>query len=158
MTIYLLRHAKAGDRSQWRHEDWVRPLSRAGHSQARGLLDLLRDARFDRVLSSPYVRCVESVAPIAGARRLAIEPEDALAEGGDLDSVLALVRKHIGNGALLCSHGDVIPAVLSHLAANGVDLGPDPICPKGCTWVLEADGGVEVARVRYLPPPPELDE
>jgi broad specificity phosphatase PhoE len=157
MTIYLVRHAKAGDRSQ-QDDDWLRPLSRAGRAQARGLLSLLHDARFDRVLSSPYVRCLETVVPIAGARRLAIEPEDALGEGGDLDSVLTLVRKHIVNGALLCSHGDVIPAVLSSLAASGVDLGPDPLCPKGCTWVLEADGGVDVTRVRYLPPPPDPDE
>jgi broad specificity phosphatase PhoE len=158
MTIYLVRHGRAGDRSQWRHEDWLRPLSRAGRVQARGLLGLLRDARFERVLSSPYVRCLETVVPIAGARRLAIEPEDALGEGGDLDTVLRIVRKHMGTGALLCSHGDVIPAVLSSLAANGIDLGPDPRCPKGCTWVLEADGGVNVTSARYLPPPLDPDE
>jgi 8-oxo-dGTP diphosphatase len=154
MTIYLVRHAKAGDRGLWQGDDWLRPLSRAGRSQARGLLTLLHDARFDRVLSSRFVRCMESVVPIAGERRLAIEIEDSLGEGGDVDSVLALVRKHIGTGALLCSHGDVIPAVLASLAASGVDLGPDPRCPKGSTWVLEADGGVEVTRVTYLPPPP----
>jgi broad specificity phosphatase PhoE len=158
MSIYLLRHAKAGDRNQWRQDDWLRPLSRAGRSQARGIIDLLADAKFDRVLSSPYLRCVETVAPIAGARRLAIEPDDALGEGGDLDSVFAIVRKHMGTGALLCSHGDVIPAVLSTLAANGVDLGPDPRCPKGCTWVLEADRDTEVTSVRYLPPPPDPGE
>ena len=111
-----------------------------------------------RVLTSPYVRCIETVVPLAGARRLAIEPDDALAEGGDLDLVLAIVRKHIGNGAVLCSHGDVIPAVLSHLAAKGVDIGADPRCPKGCTWVLEAGGGVDVTKVSYLPPPPDWDE
>lgn len=158
MTIYLVRHAKAGDRSLWKQDDWLRPLSRAGRAQARGILDLLRDARFDRVLSSPYLRCIETVAPIAGERRLAIEPEEVLGEGGDLDSVFAIVRKHIGTGAILCSHGDVIPAVLETVAANGVDLGPDPRCPKGCTWVLEADRGGEVRKVRYLPPPPEPRE
>jgi broad specificity phosphatase PhoE len=157
MTIYLVRHARAGERGTWRQEDWLRPLSRAGRSQARGLLGLLRDARFDRVLSSPYVRCLETVVPIAGARKLPIEPEDALAEGGDLDSVLAIVRKHMASGAVLCSHGDVIPAVLASLAASGVDSGDDPRCPKGCTWVLEAPGGVDITRVRYLPPP-EADE
>ena len=124
MTIYLVRHAKAGDRSLWRQDDWLRPLSRAGRAQARGILELLSDARFDRVLSSPYVRCIETVAPIAGARRLAIEPDDALAEGGDLDAVFAMIGKHMGTGALLCSHGDVIPAVLESLRAGGVDIGP----------------------------------
>jgi broad specificity phosphatase PhoE len=158
MTIYLVRHARAGNRDAWRQDDWLRPLSSAGRAQARGLLGLLRDARFDHVLSSPYVRCLETVVPIAGARRLPIEPEDALGEGGDLDVVLTIVRKHIANGAVLCSHGDVIPALLEHLAAGGVDLGRDPRCPKGCTWVLEAGGGLDITRVRYLPPPPEAAE
>jgi broad specificity phosphatase PhoE len=158
MTIYLVRHARAGERGAFRHDDWLRPLSRAGRAQARGLLALLRHAEFDRVLTSPYVRCIETVVPLAGGRRLAIEPDDALAEGGDLDLVLALVRKHIGNGAVLCSHGDVIPAVLSHLAAKGVDIGADPRCPKGCTWVLEAGGGLDVTKVSYFPPPPDWDE
>jgi broad specificity phosphatase PhoE len=158
MTIYVVRHARAGNRSAWRQDDWLRPLSSAGRAQARALIGLLSDARFEHVLSSPYVRCLETVVPIAGMRRLPIEPHDALGEGGDLDEVLEMVRKHIGSGALLCSHGDVIPALLAHLSANGVDLGKDPRCPKGCTWVLDADGGVDVTRVRYLPPPPELEE
>jgi broad specificity phosphatase PhoE len=158
MAIYLVRHAKAGDRTLWRQDDWLRPLSRAGRAQARGILDQLSDAQFDRVLSSPYVRCIETVAPIAGARRLAIEPDDALAEGGDLDAVFTIIRKHIATGAVLCSHGDIIPAVLESLAASGIDIGPDPRCPKGCTWVLEADRGGEITHVRYLPPPPEPGE
>jgi 8-oxo-dGTP diphosphatase len=153
MTIYLVRHAKAGDRGVWQEDDWLRPLSRAGHSQARELIRLLEDARFDRVLSSWYVRCMETVVPIAGQRRLSIEVEESLGEGGDLEAVLAIVRKHIGTGALLCSHGDVIPAVLSSLAERGVDLGPDPRWPKGSTWVLEPGSDGEVASVKYLAPP-----
>jgi broad specificity phosphatase PhoE len=152
MTIYFVRHARAGDRSAWQGDDWLRPLSRAGRSQSRGIMDLLATAPFERVLSSPYVRCMETVVPLAGARRLAIEVEESLAEGGDIDSVLAVMRKHMGTGALLCSHGDIIPAVLSNLAATGVDLGPDPRCPKGCIWVLDGAGS-DVTSARYLPPP-----
>jgi 8-oxo-dGTP diphosphatase len=158
MTIYLVRHAKAGDRSLWRGDDWLRPLSRAGRSQARELLTLLHDAKFDRVLSSRFVRCMETVVPIAGARRLPIEIEESLTEGGDAEAALALVRKHMGTGAVMCSHGDVIPAMLSSLAGSGIDLGPDPRCPKGSTWVLESDGGTDVTSVSYLPPPPAPGE
>jgi len=88
MTIYFVRHAKAGDRGVWRGDDWLRPLSRAGRSQARALLTELQDARFDRVFSSPFVRCMETVVPIAGARRLPIEVEESLGEGGEVESVL----------------------------------------------------------------------
>lgn len=152
MSIYLVRHAKAGDRGLWREDDWLRPLSRAGSAQARQLVTVLQDARVDRILSSRYVRCMETVVPLAGARGLPVEVEESLAEGADVEGTLALVRKHLLPGAVMCSHGDVIPAVLASLAANGVDLGPDPRCPKGCIWVLDGVGS-EVARASYLPPP-----
>ncbi len=68
MTIYLLRHAKAGERNVWEGDDLLRPLSGRGHLQARGLLEVLADAQFDRLLSSPYVRCMETVVPLSGER------------------------------------------------------------------------------------------
>jgi broad specificity phosphatase PhoE len=155
MTIYLVRHAKAGERNAWSDADELRPLSGRGHMQARGLLGVLADARFERVLSSPYVRCMESVVPIASMRRMAIEPADALAEGASLDEALALVRKHAPTGAVMCTHGDVMPMLLDYYAARGVDIGPTPQWPKGCTWVLETDATNEVRTARYVPPPPD---
>ena len=155
MTIYLVRHAKAGERAAWDHDDELRPLSGRGQRQARGLLDVLRDAPFERLLSSPYVRCLESLAPLSCVRGLAIEPVDALAEGASLEDALTLVRKHLHHGAVMCSHGDVIPMLLEHFARNGVDLGPDPQCPKGCTWMLESDATGEIRHASYVPPPPD---
>jgi broad specificity phosphatase PhoE len=154
MTIYLVRHAKAGDRNTWLDDDRLRPLSGRGHLQARELIHLLHDATFDRVLSSPYVRCMETVVPIAGARGLSVEPVDALAEGADLEEALRLLRKHSTLGALLCMHGDVMPMLLDHYAASGVDIADDREWPKGCTWVLDTDGTGEVVHARYIPPPP----
>jgi 8-oxo-dGTP diphosphatase len=155
VTIYLVRHAKAGERGAWPHDDEFRPLSARGQRQARGLVDVLGDASYERLLSSPYVRCTESLAPLAFVSRLAIEPVDALAEGASLEDALTLVRKHLHHGAVMCSHGDVIPMLLEHFARNGVDLGPDPQCPKGCTWVVEPDSAGEIRTVSYRPPPPD---
>jgi broad specificity phosphatase PhoE len=153
VTIYLVRHAKAGERGAGDGDDRLRPLSGRGHFQAAELVEVLRDAQFERVLSSPYVRCMETVVPLAGMRGLAIEPSDALAEGAALDEVLALVRKHTGHGAVLCTHGDVMPMLLDYYARTGVDIGPTPQWPKGCTWVLETDPTGEVRSAQYLPPP-----
>jgi broad specificity phosphatase PhoE len=153
VTIYLVRHAKAGERGAWDGDDRLRPLSARGHFQASGLIEVLRDAQFERVLSSPYVRCMETVVPIAGVRGLAIEPSDALAEGATLDEALALVGKHTGHGAVLCTHGDVMPMLLEHYARNGVDIGPTPQWPKGCTWALGTDPTGEVSSAEYVPPP-----
>ena len=155
MTIYLLRHAKAGERNGWEDDDRLRPLSGRGHLQARGLLTVLADAQFERLLSSPYVRCMETAVPLAGERGVAIEPVDALAEGATLDEALALVDKHSGHGAVFCTHGDVIPMLLAHYATRGVDIGSTPQWPKGSTWALDTDATGEVVAVRYLPAPPD---
>jgi 8-oxo-dGTP diphosphatase len=154
VTVYLFRHAKAGDRDTWRDDDRLRPLSGRGHLQARMLVDLLRDATFDRILSSPFVRCMESVVPIAGSRGLPVEPVDELAEGAPLDAALALVRKHAVAGALMCTHGDVVPMLLDYYASVGVDVAAEREWPKGCVWTLETDGTGEIVRARYTPPPP----
>ena len=155
MTIYLVRHAKAGERGVWEGDDRLRPLSGRGHLQARGLLHVLDGAGFDRLLSSPYVRCMETVVPLSGERGVAIEPVDALAEGAALGEALALVRKHTANGAVFCTHGDVVPMLLQHYANHGVDIGAAPQWPKGSTWALDTDATGEVTSVRYLPPPPD---
>ena len=71
------------------------------------------------------------------------------------DAALTLVRKHAHRNTVMCSHGDIIPMLLEHYAARGVDLGMDPVCPKGCTWVLEIDGAQDVVAATYLAPPTE---
>jgi len=153
VTIYLVRHAKAGDRSSWPGEDFLRPLSRRGQLQACGLLEIFADVHVDRILSSPYARCMESVVPLGGQRMICVEPVDALSEGGSLEDALALVRKHADRDTVLCAHGDLIPMLLDHYASRGVDLGPDPACAKGSTWFLDVDGTGEVVSARYVPPP-----
>jgi len=153
MTVYLLRHARAGNRDAWRDDDRLRPLSSRGHLQARMLVESLRDATFDRILSSPYVRCMETVIPIAGYRAMAVEPVEELTEGAPLDGALALVRKHAISGALMCLHGDVLPMLLDHFSGLGVDMPAKRKWPKGCVWTLETDNTGEVARARYTPPP-----
>jgi broad specificity phosphatase PhoE len=154
VTVYLIRHAKAGDRDTWCDDDRLRPLSGRGHRQSRLLVDVLQDAKFDRVLSSPFVRCMETVVPIAGARGLPVEPVESLAEGSRLDDALALVRKHSTGGAILCLHGDLMPMLLDHYASAGAEIAGDLEWPKGCVWVLATDSTGEVVRATYLPPPP----
>jgi 8-oxo-dGTP diphosphatase len=155
VTIHLVRHAKAGDRSSWTGNDFLRPLSRRGQIQSEGLLAVFAESHVDRILSSPYVRCLETVVPLSGQRMVAIEPVEALSEGGSLENALALVRKHAHHETVMCSHGDIIPMLLEHYARRGVDLGGDPACPKGCIWTLDLDNTGEVSAVAYTPPPPD---
>jgi 8-oxo-(d)GTP phosphatase len=143
VSVLLVRHAKAGDRDKWGGRDDLRPVSPKGEVQAKALVDQLADFEIERVLSSPYLRCTQTVAPLAAARGLAVEPCDDLAEG-EGPAGLALVRRLLAepNHTVLCTHGDVVEEVLDGL---GVDR--DDFTRKGATWVLEPDGA------RHLDPP-----
>lgn len=152
MTLYLVRHARAGERSNWEGDDRLRPLTRRGRLQSERLLDVFEGRRVDRILSSPYVRCMETVVPLAGQRGLAVEPSAALEEGASLEDALDLVDKQIDVDTVLCSHGDVLPMLLEHFATRGVDLGLWPACAKGSTWILETQAG-QVVSARYVEPP-----
>jgi 8-oxo-dGTP diphosphatase len=155
MTVYLVRHAKAGDRSSWPGDDFFRPLSRRGQIQAEALVSQFAGLPIDRLLASPYIRCIETLVPLAGARVLAIEPLDPLAEARALEDAVALVHKHSQTEAVMCSHGDMIPMLLEHYANRGIDIGPNPAWPKGSTWMLDFDSTGEVVSARYAPPPVE---
>ncbi len=71
MSVLLVRHAKAGDRDKWGPRDDLRPIRAAGEAQAEALVDQLAHFHVERVLSSPYLRCTQTVAPLAAARALA---------------------------------------------------------------------------------------
>jgi broad specificity phosphatase PhoE len=152
MTILLLRHTHAGDRDRWEGDDRRRPVSARGVRQAERLVEQFGGYPVDRVLTSPYVRCVQSVEPLATARGLDIEEDDRLAEGTPFDLVQRLLREVADHEVVLCSHGDVIGAIVSDLAHRGVDLGTaGPVWAKASTWVL--DGDPQHPRASYLPPP-----
>jgi 8-oxo-dGTP diphosphatase len=151
MPILLVRHAVAVSRSKWSEDDVARPLTKRGERQAAELVRQLSEQPVRRILSSPYLRCEDTVRPLARARGIELESSDPLAEGAG-HAAVELVRSLIGVPAVLCSHGDVIPHVLEHFAVHdGLDLGDEPRCAKGSTWLLE-DDGERFAKAFYLPP------
>jgi 8-oxo-dGTP diphosphatase len=151
VTIYLVRHAKAGSRKAWSGDDALRPLSKAGRAQARAIAKSLAKADITRIVSSPYVRCRETVEPLAERLGLEVTPADELAEGASLTDALRLVEKVSDENVVLCSHGDVIGALLHHYAQMGVPLDTDRL-EKASVWVLDAPDGV-VRSAHYVPPP-----
>ena len=140
MIVYLVRHARAGHRETWAGEDdTVRPLDERGQRQAEALVPQLAERDFSRVLSSPYLRCVQSVEPLAEARGLQVEGVDALAEGAGEAAALELFRG-LDAPAVACVHGDLAQMLL------GENL------KKGATAVLDVgDDGLDV--LERLDPP-----
>jgi 8-oxo-dGTP diphosphatase len=116
MSVVLLRHASAGDRAEWQGDDLLRPLDDRGRRQALALRDLAARG-ITRIVSSPYVRCVETVEPLATTLDLAIDVDARLAEGADPQDALALLAEL--DGGVACTHGDVIDALLGHSLKKG---------------------------------------
>ena len=149
--MYLVRHAKAGSRSDWSGPDDLRPLTKTGRRQADALRDLLADRGVIRVVSSPYVRCRQTVEPLGQRLRLPVDLADELAEGTPLREARRLIDKFIAEPTVLCTHGDVIGELLESLARQGL-IERDPRLEKGSTWVLDFQGD-EVTGATYLAPP-----
>jgi 8-oxo-dGTP diphosphatase len=149
--MYLVRHAKAGSRSGWSGPDDQRPLTKTGRRQADALMDLLAERGVTRVVTSPYVRCRQTVEPLAQRLRLPVDLADELAEGTPLGEARRLVEKFTDQPTVLCTHGDVIGALLDSLAGRGLVDG-DARMEKGSTWVLDYQGD-DVTGATYLAPP-----
>ncbi len=64
-TLYLVRHAQSLPLAEQPESDWR--LSPAGEAQARGLVPILAGLGVQRVYSSPYRRCRETLAPFSVA-------------------------------------------------------------------------------------------
>jgi 8-oxo-dGTP diphosphatase len=152
VSVFLIRHAKAGDRELWTEPDHLRPVTKNGRRQAEALVRLLKDEDIKRVISSPYVRCVQTVEPLADDRGLPVEYDDALAEGAPLGATLTLLQESARDAPALCTHGDVVENVIGYLEANAVPEADVRMGKKGSTWVLTPEDG-KIVRAVYLPPP-----
>jgi phosphohistidine phosphatase SixA len=149
VTSYLVRHAKAGSRERWTAPDRDRPLTDPGRIQAAALARLLAPGT-RAIGSSPYRRCVETVAPLAAAVGLTIEEDDRLAEGADPEWTMR--RLASTPGSVLCTHGDVMASIVTTLADGRVPMAGGMQWAKAGTWAFDVAGG-RIVGGRYLPPP-----
>jgi 8-oxo-dGTP diphosphatase len=117
--VLLIRHARAGDRAEWEGDDRLRPLDERGWSQAEELVDLLSEFPIERIVSSPYDRCVQTVEPLARSRGLAIELREELAEEVQMTDGAKLVRALFGEDVAVCCHGGLSDAVAGERQRKG---------------------------------------
>lgn len=113
MSVVLLRHASAGHRDDWEGDDLLRPLDEKGWKQARKLARELRRLGVTRALSSPYVRCVQTLEPLG----LVVEHDERLAEGAPPQAARTLLASL--DDAVACTHGDIVEGVLGRPLRKG---------------------------------------
>ncbi|MBV9209981.1 MAG: histidine phosphatase family protein [Acidobacteria bacterium] len=73
-TLYVVRHCKAEG------QEADAPLTPEGVAQSNSLADALATAKIERIISSPYRRATQSVAPLARRLNLAVELDSRLVE------------------------------------------------------------------------------
>ena len=148
----MIRHAKAGDREDWKGDDRQRPLTKSGARQAEALTELLNNEPIDKVLSSPFTRCVQTVEPLATARKLPVESRKDLEEGSGGESIVRLVQEFQGRNVVACTHGDLVEELVEQLIQKGLLSRSQAKMEKGSTWVLEETAG-KITGARYVAAP-----
>jgi broad specificity phosphatase PhoE len=161
VTLYVVRHAHAGRRSNWTGDDRTRPLSDRGELQAKGLAATIDQARASekvlRIHTSPALRCQQTVQPLASQVGGEVVDDDRLFEGAGRDEIGGLLDEVAAasdgtDATVLCSHGDVIPVLLDLLVEAGMEPERNLVWQKASMWVVDRTDG-RWGTGRYLPPP-----
>jgi 8-oxo-dGTP pyrophosphatase MutT (NUDIX family)/phosphohistidine phosphatase SixA len=122
VPVLVVRHGTSRPRDSWARADADRPLVSAGRRQARGLVPLLACWCPRRLVSSPWRRCLETVAPYAESASLRVVTKNSLSETGagrspkrarlQIQSLLDRAQP-----AVLCTHRPVLGELLPELRA-----------------------------------------
>jgi 8-oxo-dGTP diphosphatase len=145
--LLVLRHAKSVARKAWDGSDPDRPLSELGGQQARSLVPVLLAYGVDRVISSPSLRCVQTLVPYAETTGIEIQENPALSE--ETPDPVSVVQSMLKDGqrVVLCSHRPLLPDII---AAAGVTYGPHTM-PTGSFVAIHGRDGSAKAVEQHGP-------
>ncbi len=122
--LILVRHAKAMPPENWDGPDHTRPLLQRGLNQAKHIARGIAAFGPGRIVSSPAARCLATVDPLSRVTGLSVKTKSGISQ----DSYRAsgekprkTVAKEVGKriGSVVCSHGPVLPQLLSAVAEVG---------------------------------------
>ena len=116
VPLLVVRHGTSRPRGSWARADADRPLVSAGRRQAGALVPLLACWRPERIVSSPWRRCLETLAPFAETAGLRVRTKNSLSEVGAGRSP-ARTRRQVqrlldrAEPAAVCTHRPVLGEV-----------------------------------------------
>jgi phosphohistidine phosphatase SixA len=143
--IFLIRHGRAVPKDDWPGADEIRPLTDEGRAQAASLGDAFQTTPVDRILTSPAVRCRDTLEPIAVRKGLPIEEDERLGRDASSARTLELLSGLTEGSAMVCTHREVIGPLLSRSLREGVAIDGPLEWEVGSVWVLVAQDGRIVA-------------
>ena len=154
MTLLLVRHASSVAPVPGGPDELTRPLSPEGLRQAERLADELVAWRPARVLSSPYLRAVQTVRPAADRLGLAVETRELLREWasgiGPTPQWQAHYRRCWADPAYAAGDGEPHDALTARAAAGlaaafaETAAGEVTVVASHGTWITRALHGLGV--------------
>lgn len=151
MRVLIVRHAKAGRRESWDQDDELRPLDPGGVTQAKSLAQRLVGAGITKILSSPYLRCIETVQPLGESLNIQIETDDRLREDTDFEALSSFLASLETEGVIVaCTHGNVATELVEILLGPHLEEVDYPLrCAKASLWDLDLSRG-KIMRATYV--------
>lgn len=165
--LELVPHCASVSPDGWDGDHLVRPLTEVGHQQAKALVAAL-GTNVDAICSSPALRCLQTVQPLASAAGLPVrelpelldtdqfaEPREwaqrkyahvgqavggAWAAGHGLRALRTMSLRHPGGRVVAASHGDIVPAFLAMLCA-AYDSPLPSVAARGGWYTLRFESG-----------------
>jgi 8-oxo-dGTP diphosphatase len=120
-AMIAVRHGKAVPGDTWDGPDATRPLMHRGSEQAAIIAGGIAAFAPERIVSSTAARCLATVIPLAERTELNIKSTEDISQdsyAGNGRAVTALVEKRLKKqqSTVICSHGPVLPQIISALA------------------------------------------
>lgn len=169
VTLDIFIHMDAANRNEWTGAPDDRPLTDLGRQQAARIAEELTAEPVHGLFSSPAVRCTESMAPLTEATGLPVvvlpgfrdtkgyrapagwekqdqpgnDPLGGAASAGSAFAALKQITAALPEGgrAVLCSYGDIVPALLAFLSGLGDVEMPARNNQKGAVYTVRLDAG-----------------
>ncbi|GAB3298450.1 NUDIX domain-containing protein [Epidermidibacterium keratini] len=148
ISLLLVRHGRAGSRSEWAGPDRSRPLDERGVAQSDAIAQTLPAFGPTTVYSARPERCRQTVEPLAAVLGVPVRSADALSDNDfeerperTIEAIRALICAP--SPVVACSQGTTIEQALS--AVVPAKLGPFE-SKKGSVWAIGVrDGRIVVA-------------
>jgi broad specificity phosphatase PhoE len=143
-TVIIVRHAeKAAEPAA------DPPLTAAGVARAEALVDVVKDAGVQAIVSTRFARTRTTVAPAAARLGLTVETVDARARDHVQALAARILAAHRGTTVLVSGHSNTVPEIVAALGAPK----PAAICDAEYdnlfVVTVPPSGAATVVRARY---------
>ncbi|WP_164514729.1 NUDIX hydrolase [Bifidobacterium goeldii] len=170
-TLLLVRHGKAEPRKLWKGTDAKRPITPKGSAAAYSLDRELACYNPTRLVTSPWIRCQQTIQMLSWQTGLPLHmadelTEDAFAEDPDrawkcFERELAYTLQHRGATAV-CMHRPVIGGIFDHLRPLCSEpslakklIPSSPYMPTGTAialFVVQSEHGMKIIDIQKVAP------